>query len=104
VTNVRNKFYEDIETSLEEAFTRHRSNTSSDIPWWMWILLAWFASDNIMNWLASPIFFYPLIMIGCLCLVLQSMGILGLMLGLMKPFIKGSVNSFLDKTPFGFRI
>lgn len=104
VTSVRNKFYEDIEFSFEEAITRHRSNTSSDIPWWMWVLLAWFASDNIMNWLSSPIFFYPLIMIGSICMVLQSMGILGVMFEVAKPVIKGTVNSFLAKTPFGFQI
>jgi hypothetical protein len=71
VTNVRNQFYLDIETLRTEAIDRHKNNSTGDIPWWMWILLAWFASDNIMNWLASPIFFYPLIMLGSICLVLH---------------------------------
>jgi hypothetical protein len=71
VTNVRNQFYLDIETLRTEAIDRHKNNSTGDIPWWMWILLAWFASDNIMNWLASPIFFYPLIMLGSICLALH---------------------------------
>ena len=71
VTNVRNKFYEDIEMLRSEATDRHRNNSTGDIPWWMWVLLAWFASDNIMSWLASPLFFYPLIMIASICLVLH---------------------------------
>jgi hypothetical protein len=71
VTNVRNKFYEDIEMLRSEAIDRHRNNSTGDIPWWMWVLLAWFASDNIMSWLASPLFFYPLIMIASICLVLH---------------------------------
>jgi hypothetical protein len=71
VTNVRNQFYLDIETLRTEAIDRHKNNSTGDIPWWMWVLLAWFASDNIMNWLASPIFFYPLIMLGSICLVLH---------------------------------
>jgi hypothetical protein len=71
VTNVRNQFYLDIETLRTEAIDRHKNNSTGDIPWWMWVLLAWFASDNIMNWLASPIFFYPLIMLGSICLALH---------------------------------
>jgi hypothetical protein len=71
VTNVRNNFYKDIEMLRSEAIDRHRNNSTGDIPWWMWVLLAWFASDNIMSWLASPLFFYPLIMIGSICLVLH---------------------------------
>ena len=71
VTNVRNKFYEDIDFCFEEAIARHRSSSTGDVPWWLWALLAWFASDNIMNWIASPIIFYPLMMVLSVCVVLH---------------------------------
>lgn len=105
VTNVRNKFYEDIEFCREEAIARHRSTAAGDVPWWMWVLLAWFASDNILNWLASPLFFYPLILLSSVCLVLHQMGILSVLVSTFAlPMMKSSVNGFLAKTPFGFRI
>ena len=102
VTTVRNKFYEDIEFCREEAIARHRSNAAGDVPWWMWVLLAWFASDNIMNWLASPLFFYPLILLASVCLVLHQMGILSLLVSIAMPFVKGTVNGVLAKV--GIRI
>jgi hypothetical protein len=66
---------------LQEAIRSHQTNDSGNIPWWMWVLLAWFASDNIMSWLASPIFFFPLMFLSSICLVLHQMGILSLLLG-----------------------
>lgn len=71
VGRVRNKFYEDIDYLREEAIQRHRSSSTGDIPFWFWVLLAWFASDNIMGWIASPILFYPLLLISAICLVLH---------------------------------
>jgi hypothetical protein len=41
----------------------------TSVPIWMWVLLAWFASDNVMSWLSSPILFYPLILIASALLV-----------------------------------
>lgn len=93
VTNVRNKFYEDIDFLFEEAIQRHRNSGTGDIPWWIWALLAWFASDNVMNWIASPILFYPLLMLGMICAVLHSMGVLSILLDLAFPIVKSTVNN-----------
>ena len=71
---------------------------------WMWIALAWFASDNIMGWLASPILFYPLIMIAGICVVLQQLGILGPIVQLGLPRFRAQANQLLEKTPIPFRI
>jgi hypothetical protein len=35
---------------------------------WFYAVFAWFASDNIISWLSSPILFYPLMLIG-VCLI-----------------------------------
>lgn len=104
VTSVRNKFYEDIDFLFEEAIQRHRSNSTGDIPWWIWALLAWFASDNVMNWIASPILFYPLLMVVMLIVALHSAGVLGIILDLALPMMKSTVNGILSKTPVAFRI
>lgn len=105
VTKVRNKFNEDTDASLQEALDRHRNNAAGEIPWWMWVLLAWFASDNIMNWLASPIFFYPLILIASIVLTMHHLEILPYVLSLLMPTMKSVINGFLAKIPFvGFRI
>jgi len=28
------------------------------VPWWLWALLAFFAADNLMSLLSSPLIFY----------------------------------------------
>ena len=104
VTSVRNKFYEDIDYLFEEAIQRHRSSSTGDIPWWIWAMLAWFASDNVMNWIASPILFYPLVMVCTLIVALHSAGVLGIILDLALPIVKSTINGFLAKTPIGVRI
>jgi hypothetical protein len=45
------------------------------VPIWLWVLLAFFAFDNIMSWLSSPLFFYPLVFIGGCIMMLYSMGL-----------------------------
>ncbi len=59
------------------------------VPYWMYVLLAWFASDNIMGWLSSPILFYPLVLIGSLLLVAWQMGLMPILIGAGLPVIKG---------------
>lgn len=71
VTKVRDKFYEDIDFAYEEAIARHRSSSTGDVPWWIWVLMAWFASDNIMGWIQSPIIFYPMLMLSAFAIVLH---------------------------------
>lgn len=69
ISSVNTKFLEDIDFTFEEALARHRNIVMQDIPMWMYVLLAWFASDNILGWLSSPLLFYPLVIIGSLLLV-----------------------------------
>ena len=70
----------------------------------MWVLLAFFASDNIMGYLASPILFYPLILIAAFAVVAQQMGILEILLNIGYPMVKQQVNGILAKTPIPIRI
>lgn len=104
INQVNAKFLEDIEFSYEEALTRHRNIAMQNIPVWMYVLLAWFASDNILGWLSSPILFYPLVIIGSLLLVAFQMGLMPVLLGAGLPILKAQVNGILSKTPIPFRI
>lgn len=70
----------------------------------MYVLLAWFASDNIMGWLASPILFYPLILIGCGLLAAFNLGLMPVILGVVVPQAKGQINGLLAMTPIPFRV
>lgn len=101
---VRRKFTEDTEAALEEAINRHRFNSTGDIPWWVWLLLIWFGHDNVLSWIASPFFFWPLLMLAAIASILYSMGILGLIIELSMPVVKGTVNSLLAKTPIPLRL
>jgi hypothetical protein len=57
-----------------------------------------------MNWLASPIFFYPFVVLCGCCVVLYQLGILGVMIEVALPSIKLSINGVLSKTPVPIRI
>ena len=58
------------------------------MPIWLWILLVWFASDNIAGYLASPIFFYPLVIIAGVVVTLYQLGILMKLIDLYLPLLR----------------
>lgn len=63
VNRVKDKFDEDVEFVYEEAIARHRNIQSSNVPTYFWILFAFFAYDNVLGWLSSPLLFYPLVVV-----------------------------------------
>ena len=50
--------------------------------------MIWFASDNIAGYLASPIFFYPLVIIAGVVVVLYQLGILMKVIDLYLPLVR----------------
>jgi hypothetical protein len=54
----------------------------TSVPTWLWIVLAWFASDNIAGYLTSPILFYPLVIVAGIAVILHQLGILKLLVGM----------------------
>lgn len=100
MNKVRDKFYEDIEFVLEEAIRKHHNIQATSIPWWIYLLLAFFAADNVMGWLSSPLIFYPLMLIIGGVAMLYSMG-LG---SLMGPLARQSINMGLRSTGLNFQI
>lgn len=70
----------------------------------MWGILLWFASDNIIGYMASPILYYPLILIGSVVVALWQLELLPLVLEHVVPIIKRQINNLLAKTPIDIRI
>ena len=70
----------------------------------MYVLLAWFASDNIMSWLSSPILFYPLILVFALLVAAWNLGLMPIILNRLIPLAKLQVNSILAMSGVPFRV
>ena len=98
LNRVRDKFQEDIDFVLEEAIRKHHNVQSTSIPWWIYLVLAFFAADNILSWLTSPFIFYPLIIILGFVSILYSMGLGGVMLVV----IRQSANLILRRVGIDF--
>ena len=92
IARAKDKFMEDTEHAYEEAIARHRNISTTSIPFPMWVALAWFASDNIMNWLSSPILFYPICILVGILVILFQLGILPILIKMGMPMVKDQVN------------
>jgi len=80
VNKVKAKFDEETEFAYDEALRAHKNISDTSTPIWVWILLAWFASDNIAGYLTSPIFFYPLVLLSGVAVILHQLGVLSMMI------------------------
>ena len=98
LNRVRDKFQEDIDFVLEEAIRKHHNFQSTSIPWWIYLVLVFFAADNVLSWLTSPFIFYPLIIVLGFVSILYSMGLGGVMLVV----IRQSANLILRRVGIDF--
>mmetsp|Transcript_33525 Transcript_33525/g.44178 ORF Transcript_33525/g.44178 Transcript_33525/m.44178 type:complete len:92 (-) Transcript_33525:131-406(-) len=87
-----------------EAIRAHKNITDSKVPIWLWVALAWFASDNVAGYLMSPIIFYPFILLCGVAVILHQLGILGMLITIGLPQAKQKTNEILAKTPIPFRL
>jgi len=88
INRVKDKFYDDINNALEEALRKHQNIALGGTPLWLYVVLVYFAYDDIFRMLANPIFFYPIVLICSLLGMMYSMG-----LGpVMVPVVKTSIN------------
>ena len=93
INRVKDKFAEDVDFVLEEAIRKHHNIQATTIPWWIYLLLAFFAADNVIGWLSSPLIFYPIVMILGGVSLLYSMG-LGPVIG---PLARQTVNVVMGR-------
>jgi hypothetical protein len=63
MAKIRDKFDKDIGDILEEANDKHRNFSKSGVPIFFWFIFLFFAYDDILRYIGSPILFYPLLFI-----------------------------------------
>lgn len=55
---IKTNFESAINDVLEQAYNKkYNRNSLQRVPKWLWIILAYFMHDNILEWMKSPIFF-----------------------------------------------
>ena len=70
----------------------------------MYVLLVWFASDNVMGWLSSPILFYPIMMIATALGVCYQLGLMPILQDIWLPVFTAKANKLLEGTPLAYRL
>ena len=99
LNKVKDTFANDIENELEEA-KRKQTPGDGQIPMWFYVILFYFAYDDILRMVMNPILFYPLLLIFSIVGMLYSMG-----LGpVMVPMIQSTVNMWLRQLKVPFQI
>ncbi len=62
---LKNSFVDDINDILESAFNKkYNRNSLQRVPKWLWLVLAYFMHDNIIEWMRNPLFFFLLILVS----------------------------------------
>lgn len=62
---IKGKFSNQINDVLENAFNKkYNRNSLQRVPRWLWLVLAYFMHDNILDWMRNPIFFFLLILLS----------------------------------------
>ena len=60
---IKNKFSNQINDVLEETFNKkYNRNSLQKVPKWLWLVLAYFMHDNVLEWMKHPILFFILIL------------------------------------------
>ena len=88
INKVKDKFYEDAQNVLDEAMRKHHNISTGGNSMWLYVILVYFAYDDIFRMLANPIFFYPIMFIISLVGMMYSMGLAPVIV----PVGKGLVN------------
>jgi hypothetical protein len=76
ITRIRDKFEQDCEHALEEAIRLHHNIYNNGIPIYFWAIFIFFAYDDILRWLSSPVLFYPMLFLATVAALMQSLGLL----------------------------
>ena len=64
----KKKFESEINDFLESTYNKkYNRNSLQKVPWWLWVILAYFMHDNVIAWMKSPTVFL-LIIISSVCI------------------------------------
>lgn len=54
------------------------------MPWYFWLVAAFFGYEKVLSWMFSPIFLYPIVLAGGCMAVLHSVGLSGVVLSALR--------------------
>ena len=98
MNKVKDRFNEDVTKELEDALRKHHNLGAGGTPLWLYVILVYFAYDDIFRMLANPLLFYPLIVVTSIIAMLYSMGLGPVMI----PVVKTSLNMGLRSAGIPF--
>lgn len=87
IGKVKDRFDQDTENALDEA-KRKQNPGDGSVPMWFYVILFYFAYDDIFRMIMNPLLFYPLLLVFSLVGTLYSMGLGPVML----PLVQQTVN------------
>lgn len=94
INKVKDRFKDDVEEALDEAVKKHHNMSSGGTPTWLYVLILYFAYDDVWRMVWNPIIFTPLILIVSVFGLIFASG-----LGpVVFPQIKQEVNKYLRLT------
>ena len=97
INQAKDRFLEDANRALEDALRLHANIGNDGVPIWFWALFVFFAYDDVLRMLLSPILFYPTMLVVSVAGLLYSMG-----LGpLFVPVVKSQVNMYARMAGLG---
>jgi hypothetical protein len=59
---------------------------------WYWVLLVFCAYDQVFSIMSSPLFFYPILMIGIGIFAAFQMGMGPMLINMVLPIVSGKIN------------
>jgi len=94
INKVKDRFKDDAEEALDEAVKKHHNMASGGTPTWLYVLILYFAYDDVWRMVWNPLIFTPLILVISVFGLIFASG-----LGpVVFPQIKQEVNKYLRLT------
>lgn len=89
MNKVKDRFLDDVQAALDEALRKHHNLGTGGTPLWIYVLLAYFAYDDIFRMMWNPFIFTPLVFILSAVGLMYSMGMGPYLADQALPLAKG---------------
>jgi len=84
ISKIKDRFYDDINLALEETKRKHHNIAIGGTPIWLYVILAYFAYDDIFRMCMNPMLFYPIMFVTSIVSMLYSLGFGPIMIPAVK--------------------
>jgi len=90
INKVKDRFNQETENALEEA-KRKQTPGDGQIPVWFYVILVYFAYDDIFRMMRNPLLLYPIVLVMSILGMLYSIGLGPVMI----PIVQSTINMWL---------